>query len=456
MRRGFVVVALLLLSVCATMAEDRALVRLDLPDTGPAYQFGGWLQSALAPAARTRWPDVDERGALEEQPDCIVSWSRSQRPDTGVKLLQDHVRAGGGAVFVVGAGDEHVRYARAVWGPLDVNIQAQDRSASDARWVSHPLTEGGEAIGAVETGSRLSGDGGSPLIRAGGATVAIAFDWGPLGRAVLIDEGVIFDQLHEASPRPALRDFIVRAAEWAAQIEEREPTVEPERASPPSIEELIGAPAVDAPVSDRTIVILPETEDHWAEIHPIVMRELERRDLNLRVPRVHEGDPVFTSERLDRAGLLVLGPQREKAEWTEPHVIRRFFQQGGRILCIPHARGGTQERMVGLNELLRPLRITANLSRPRGTLKIEEHAITERLSFPDDLRIDHGAQIWAPLASPLVTVNGRMVAAAYQEGEGRIVIIDGEFLRLTEDRDRPDRDVLALLRRSLRWLLGDL
>lgn len=457
--RGSLTGALVLLALLTgfAWAQERAPVLIDLPTEGPEYHFRGWLQSALDDERLTvRWADLDEEGPPEEEVACLVTWSRPDRSADSAKYLRAQVRNGRGMVYVIGAGEEHVRQARTIWGPLDVNIRPQDRGASDARWASHPLTEDGPSIGAVSAGSSVSGTGGSPLIRAGGATIAMAFDWGPLGRAVLLDQSVLFDQLHEASPRPGVRDFLVRSVAWAAYLDEMEPTAPPDRPPVPPVEEPTGVTPVDPPDWDRTIVVLPEDVDHWEHIHPLVMSELERRELNIRVPRVHEGDPVFTTERLRRVGLLVFGPEREEVHWTESIAIARYFQQGGRILCIPHARRGTQRRMVGLNQLLSHLRITAALGRGAGHARLEEHPITERVSFPDDLRVTGGIHVWAPLTAPLVTVDRRPLAAAWQQGEGRIVLIDGELLRLKGDRDRPHRDVATFLRRSLDWLLGDL
>ena len=452
-----IALALVVLLASVAVAEE-PLVLLDLPAEGPPSNLGAWLQGELGgEALRVHWPDPGERVRLADGPECLVTWSQPNRPAGSVKQLRAQVRSGGGMVYVIGAGDRHIRQARSLWGPIDVNIQPQKGvGASDARWAAHPLTAGGDSIGAVIAGSSISGSGGSPLIRAGGLTVAMAFDWGPMGRAVLLDQSVLFDQLHEANPRPAMRDLLVRAVTWAAGADLSEPAVVVDRPPVPPVGELIGETSVTAPEFDRAFVNLPQGRDHWKDIRPVVMDELERRGLDMRMPRVPEGEPVFTTERLDRTGLLVFGTDREEVHWTESITIGRYFEQGGRILCIPHARRRTQERMMGLNDLLSQLRITASLGRPRGQVEFVEHPITGRMRGSDDLTVPAGVQIWGPLTSPVATARNRSLVSTYERGEGRIVLIDGELLRLTEERNRPHRDVLTLLRRSLDWLLGDL
>lgn len=448
-----------LLALCFGLAfaqGDRS-VELDLETAGPQHSLGNWLLGALADEGMTtHWPRADRRERREERPAALVTWSQPDRAPGDARRLRAQVREGGGMVYVVGAGEADLRQARRIWGPLDVNIQLHDGGASQARWIEHPLTGGSGSFGAVNAGSGISAPGGSPLIRAGGVSVAMAFDWGPLGRAVIIDQSAVFSQMHEASPRPEIRDFLVRATAWASGLDADAPPPPAEPRRPPPVEELTGAPQVGAPAFDRTLVMLPEEGDEWAQFRPLVISELERKGLNVRVPRLREDEPVFTPERLDRVGLVVLGSDREEVHWGEAFALARYFEQGGRILCIPHARRHTQTRMIALNDLLSPLRLSVSLGRHGGPLKLEEHPITDGLSFPEGLRDSSGSQITGPLTSPLVTVLGRTAAAAWQDGEGRIVIIDGDILRLKEGRGEPQRDINRLLRRSLDWLLGEL
>jgi hypothetical protein len=450
-------VALLALLAGLAIAQQDAVVEIDLPADGPQHSFGSWLVGELADdRLTTRWPEVERQGRPDSPPATIVAWTRPNRAGGDAKRLRAQVRDGRGMVFVIGPGEQHIREARTIWGPLDVNIQRQQGGTSDARWVAHPLTEGGRSIGAVEAGTSISGDGGSPLIRAGGQTVAMAFDWGPLGRAVILDSSVIFDELHEASPRPALRDFLTRSIEWTAGLDSVESPGLPTPGDRPAVRDVPGTPPVEAPVSDRVLIAMPDSGDNWAEITRMVIPELERRNLNLRSARATGDEPFFTDDRLDRTGLLVLGSDRTEVHWTEPMAIARYLEQGGRILCVPHVDRRNQPRMIALNQLLSQLRITVSLGRRGGQIVLGDHQITERVTMPDDLRADGGTQVWAPLTTPLVRVDNRPAAVAWQHGDGRIVIIDGELLRLQEGRGQPHRDIRTLLRRSLDWLMGDL
>jgi hypothetical protein len=360
---------------------------------------------------------------------------------------------------VVGEGPRHLRRARAVLGPLDVNVRELDGGAGSAEWASHPLTDGSPDLGAVTAGASISGAGAMPLIRSGGRDLAVAFDWGPLGRAVILDHSVLFDQLHEASPRPAVRDFLVRATVWAARVGEEVVESPIDRPEIPSIEELMGEDAA-GPIEHMTAVVdLPDDDRHdWPALRELLLDEIERAGLETDMPQARDGGPVLDSDALERAGIVVVGSGREEAEvhWSEPLALGWFFNRGGRILAIPHAAGGTMGRMVGFNELLTQLRIAVSLGRENGRTQLVLHPITRGISMPEDgLRMRDGAQVWAPLTRPLVTVRSRPAAVAWQLGEGRIVIIDGQLLLTQRKQDEPYRQMVSLLRNSIEWLMGE-
>ncbi len=452
----------LLLVGPAVAEEDEPIVAIDLPTMGPQARFGNWLEGALRDEpVRVRWPKFDERGELEDAPACVVTWSDPDRTGRETKRLRGHVRDGGGVVYVVGEGERHIRSARSLLGPLDVTIDELDGGAGSPEWVEHPLTGGFEEPGAVTAGAAISGVGGSPLIRVGGSQIASAFDWGPLGRAVIIDQSVLFDQLHEASPRPAVRDFVLRAALWAARAGEWSAPAEPtEGPDIPSVEELIGQQSVSPVAYETAVVDLPDDDrDRWPAVRALLADELERAELEVEEPRQREGEPLLDADALERAGIAVIGSGREGTEihWSEPLAVGWFFNGGGRILAIPHASGGTMKRMVGFNKLLTQLRVAVSLERDDGRARIVPHPITDGIELPEEgLRVGDGAHIWAPLTESLVTVNDAPAAAAWQLGEGRIVIIDGELLLPHGDEERPYREMVSLLRNSIEWLMGEM
>lgn len=457
-------VALLALIAIAAQAQDGdPLIAIDLPTMGPQARFGDWLDDALSDEeVRVRWPHLDGIGELEDAPACVVTWSDPERGEGETKRLRGHIRAGGGLVYVIGEGERHIRRARTLLGPLDVDVRELDGGAGAADWVPHRLTEGGPDIGAVTAGSSISGAGTMPLIRTGGRQIAVALDWGPLGRAVILDHSVLFDQLHESSPRPAVRDFLVRATLWAARVGEAaadgsEPTERPEI---PSIEELIGPEPVSPVEYNTAVVDLPDDNKHnWGELRGLVLQELERARLDVDEPQRRDDQPLLDADALERAGLLVIGSGRDAEEihWSEPLAVGWFFKRGGRILAIPYAAGGTMTRMVGFNELLTQLRIAVSLERDNGQAQLALHPITRGIRMPEDgLRMREGAQIWAPLTEPLVTVRSRPAAVAWQSGEGRIVVIDGQLLLAQRGQDEPYSQMVALLRNSIEWLMGEL
>ncbi|NLO07987.1 MAG: hypothetical protein GX131_19370 [candidate division WS1 bacterium] len=436
-------------------AQDAPVVLMALPDAGQQRDFGVWLQDALGDEPlQVEWPQLSGRDASEQAPACVVTWSQLERPAGETKQLRAHIRSGGGMVYVVGEDREHRQRARAFWGPLDVNIEDAGGPTSAAEWVPHPLTHGREPIGAVNSGCYVDGEGVSPLIRAGNGHIAAAFDWGPLGRAVIVDAAALFGQLDQASPRPAMRDFIVRSVLWAADAGDAAGGPEIGHPAPPTSGGAIGAGPVDAPQYTRAVVELPTDRERWPQVREVVLAELQRAGLEISEPRVGEGEALITTDRLERAGLLVLGSSREEVQWNEPLAVGWFFSRGGRILAIPHAGEGTMTRMIGFNQLLTQLRIAASLARPGGDVGLVPHPITSGMMLEEQPRVRGGAQVWAPLTDPLVTVRRRPAAAAWQLGEGRIVVIDGELLAPQGDDKRTLDSMRTLLRRSLDWLMG--
>lgn len=114
-------------------------------------------------------------------------------------------------------------------------------------------------------------------------------------------------------------------------------------------------------------------------------------------------------------------------------------------------------RMVGFNEMLTQLRIAVSLERDNGRAQLVEHPITEGIRMPEDgLGMRGGARVWAPLTEPLVTVRNQPAAVAWQRGEGRIVVIDGQLLLSQGGEDEPYPEMVTLLRNSIEWLEGEL
>jgi hypothetical protein len=275
-----------------------------------------------------------------------------------------------------------------------------------------------------------------------------------------VDHSVLFDQLHEASPRPAVRDFLVRATMWAARAGDWTTRPEPpDRSEIPGVEELIGEQPVGRPAHDTAVLDLPDdAKNDWPAISDLLHRELERADLEIEEPTPREGKPLLDSDTLERAGIVVIGSGRdgEQVHWSEPLALGWFFNRGGRILAIPHAAGGTMTRMVGFNELLTQLRIAVSLERDNGRMELEQHSITDGIRMPSNgLPLRKGARVWAPLTEPLVTVRGAPAAAAWQLGEGRIVIIDGQLLLPQRKQEEPYDQTVRLLSNAIDWLMGE-
>ncbi len=457
--------ALLALTAPSGAQDGGPPVVLDLPGAGPQHSLGAWLAQALVGKPVTvGGPEAHEGPLLEQPAAAIVTWSDPGRDGLAMKRLRAHVRNGGGLVYVVGAGEANIQRARSLLGPLDVNVEEADGGSGYASWVEHPLTEGAEAIGAVTPGATISGTGGSSLAEVNGEAVAMAFDWGPLGRAVVLDQSMIFDHLHRDSPRPAVRAVLVDAVLWAARAEasgaeittEGPPGPAPEGPEGPVWGDLPEPGPVGSPAHMAALLDVPEEGDGWPEIRNLLLRELERADLTVDAPHVDEGAPVITAERLEQAGVLVVGSGRESVSFTEPVAVERFFVEGGRLLFIGHARARSQKRMIGFNELLTGLQIATTLNRPGGEVALMPHAITEGLAPAEEMRVRGGMQIWAPLTDTLVEVAGRPAAAAWQSGEGRVVVIDGELLRPRDDERRAPEAMRRLLRNAIKWLLGEL
>lgn len=454
--------AAVLLPALACAQTQQPVVMLDLPTDGPQYSFGTWLRGALVgEPLRLRWPEADQSGNLSEAPAAVVTWSLPDSPGQRTRQLRDLVRQGGGLVYVVGAGSRHLRRARSFWSALDVNIESSAGQSGFATWARHPLAADAGAIGAVSPGVFISGVGGNPLARVGAGAVAMSFDWGPLGRAVIVDESLLFDELHQDSPRPALRDVLVRAVRWAAEGDPVAAVLTPP--APPRLrtegglwDDLAQPGSVAPPASMSALLDVPNDRDNWPAIRGALVAALERAGLAIEEPRVAAGEPVITEEGLARAGLLVVGSGREEVAVSEALAVARFFDGGGRLLFIGHAVERSQKRMIGFNQLLNALPMAASLNRPGGFIALRPHPIADGLRAPGEVRIRGGMQVWSPLAEPLVAVNDRPAGAAWQSGEGRAVLLDGELLLAPPGQDRPLPAMLDLLRNAVDWLLGEL
>ena len=133
----------------------------------------GIAQALIGEPVTVAWPEVDDEPPPEDGPAAIVTWSDPGLGGTQMRVLRERVRAGGGLVYVVGAGEANIQRARALLGPLDVNVEEADGGSGYASWAEHPLTAGAAAIGAVTPGATVSGVGGSPLAQVNGVFNAI-------------------------------------------------------------------------------------------------------------------------------------------------------------------------------------------------------------------------------------------------------------------------------------------
>jgi len=444
--------------VCSTVLaqEEEPLVLLDLATLGPPYDFGTWLQDTLADEPlEMRWPDLDEAGGLAEVPSCVVTWSDPDRTGDEVRQLRGHLRRGDGMLYVVGASRAHLAAARSFWAPLHVNVQAATAVSGFPAWGDDPLTQGLPALGATTANVTLSGRHGKPLIRVAGQPVAMSFDWGEGGRAVIVDQALLGDPLSTQRPPVAIRDFLVRCVLWPAESRgapappepEPEPTPEPEPAT-----EVTQAPPIGPPASKRALVDMGALEDSWPEIKARVVAALEGADLRVREARMREGEPVLTSESLDGVGVLALGSCRDIAQ-SEAMAVSRFYAAGGRLLLVAHTTGHTLHRlwMIEFNEILAELELSASLARPHGQAEFSEHPITRRLRGP--VTAPGGVQIWTYLADTLVEVFGLPAAVAQQTQTSRAVLMDGGLLLPMPGEEEPAGEFTTMLERSVKWLI---
>jgi len=223
--------ALACATICCPVAvaqQDQPLVLFDLATLGPPYDFGAWLQDALArEPLELRWPDLDEAGALEDVPACVVTWSDPTRSGDEARQLRGQLRHAGGMVYVVGGGRAHLSAARAFWAPLDVNLRQASGGSGFPEWSDHPLTEGLTSLGAATPSCLISGPSGEPLIAVAGQATAMGFDWGGQGRSVVVDQALFGDPLSSQRPRPAMRQFLVRCVRWTAEASAAQPSPGP-------------------------------------------------------------------------------------------------------------------------------------------------------------------------------------------------------------------------------------
>lgn len=451
--------AALTLPLAPVMADDQApLVALELTTTGPSYDFGMWMLDVLAGEDLTvRWPEQDQAGEMEGTAACVVTWSDPERPGDWGRRMRALMRQGMGMVFVVGAGRSHVRTSRNFWSNLEVDIEQAGGEAGFATWGRHPITEELPNIGVADPQSYISGPGATPLIRFGGQSLAAAFDWGDQGRAVIIDHAILSSQLSTSSPRPALRQFLVRSVLWAAgaypaaATEPTTPTAEPPVPEEPRLEPL------EPMAGDRVLVDIAADDNGWAEIRQSVVSVLEREQLSVRSVRGPEGQERLTEDELAQRGLVVIGAARADFSYSEALALRRFFERGGRILLLLRDEKRPHPRMVALNRLLSELELAASLGRLKGKAEFRAHEITRELYLrtvfaQDEPQVGPGAQVWAWQADPLVTVRGGVAAAALQTENSRLVIMDaGLLLPWREGGTDP---FLTLLEGALRWLVG--
>ncbi len=439
--------------------DDAPLVLLDLATIGPTYDFGVWLMDALDDEGlRGRWPDFDEAGEVEESPACVVTWSDPSRGGVWTKRMRGHLSRGGGMIYIVGTGPRHLRAARDFWAWLGIDIEAADGEAGFARWGRHPLTEGLPNIGAADPGAYISGAGGSPLIRCGGDALAMAFDWGEQGRGVIVDQGVLGDQLNSAQPRPALRELLMRCARWTAG------------AAPPADQDTdvpdTDAPDVDIPepvaigamASDRVLVDIAADDQEWPRISERVVSALEAADLRVEMADAAQGQPRLTEESLAGMGMVVIGAARDDFTWSEGLALRRFVDAGGRALLLVREQKKPHARMVSFNGLLVELELAASLGRRRGKVQLHRHAITKGVGSrsvlrSEDILVGPGARIWAWQADPVISVFGSVAAAAEQTETSRLFIMDAGLLLPWQQRDPAD-SIFAVLTNAVKWLTG--
>jgi len=437
------------------LADDGPLVVLDLATEGPAFDFGLWLIDRLGSEDLTvRWPDHDEAGELQGNPTCVVTWSNPARGGDWERRMREHLRRGGGMLYVVGEGTRNLRAARDFWSFMDVDIEAAGGESGYARWGVHPLTQGLPNIGAADPGAYISGTGASPLIRFGGQALAVAFDWGDLGRAVIIDGAILTSQLSASQPRPALRELLPRCVLWTAggplSVAVQPPA---EETTPPVFTP--GTGGVGALGADRVLVDIAGGDAGWSQVSDLVGQALASERLTAERPPGEASG--LTDASLSGVGMAVIGAARDDFSWSEALALRRFFGSGGRLLLLVRDEPKPHPRMVAFNRLLGELGLAATLGRRAGKAELHPHPVTQRLGGPAALQAltplaGPGAAIWDWRADPLVTVAGSVAAAALQTDDSRLVIMDAGLL-LPARNNEPDT-FIQLLDSSVQWLAG--
>jgi len=457
---GLVLLVLACATTLCTVAlaqEAEPLVLFDLATLGAPHSFGTWLQDALAGEPfEVRWPDLDEAGSLDETAACVVTWSNPARSGEEARQMRGLLRCGGGVLYVVGARAAQLAAARSFWAALDVNVQPTAGGSGFPTWVEDTLTEGLAALGAVTPNCILPGRDGKPLITVGGQPVAMSFDWGEHGRAIIVDQALLSDPLSTQRPPAPMRDFLSRCVRWAIkpQAAPAEPEDEPEPVPEPTFE-VEEAEPLGPPASNLALVDLDASEDNWPQIAPRVVQALEAADLQVTKAGAVRGEPLLTKDSLDGVGVLAIGSCRDFAP-SEAIAISRFCATGGRLLLLAHTSpvARTRFRMIEFNEILTELELAVSLGRPRGQAKFASHPITRRLRDVDSA--PPGIQIWSYLSDTLVEVFGRPAAVAMQSDNSRAVLMDGGLLLPAPREEQPAREFVRLLERSVKWLTGEL
>ena len=446
------------LCVPATAQDGEPLVLLDLATLGPPYHFGTWLQDALTGEPfDLRWPDLDEAGDLEDVPASVVTWSDPTRSGEEARRLRGQLRHGGGMLYVVGSARGHLSATRAFWAPLRVNAQPATGASGFAEWAPHEVTGDLPRLGATTANCFLSGPNGQPLITVTGQAVAMAFDWGVNGRAIVLDQALLGDPLSTERPPASMREFLKRSVTWTIKPAEDSGPVEPGPVPRPEPHFDVPEPEpVGPPPSKVALVDMSAADDNWPVIRAQVVEALQAGGLEVEVASAPgEDEPVFTSASLEGIGVLAIGSCRD-FQPAESIAVARFFATGGRLLLVPHVKDQVRNRfrMIYFNEILAELELAASLARPHGQAEFAAHPITEGLRPVP--AAPGGIQIWSYLADTLVEVFGLPAAVALQSDTSRLVLMDGGLLLPVRGEQAPAREFLTVLQRSVTWLVGDL
>ncbi len=431
---------------------------LDLATLGPPYDFGAWLQGALArEPLELRWPDLDEAGALRDVPSCVITWSDPTRSGDQARQLRGQLRHGGGMLYVVGTSRGHLSAARAFWAPLDVNLQSAAGGSGFPEWGDHPLTEGLTSLGATMPRCLISGPGGEALVVVAGQATAMAFDWGEQGRCVIMDQALLGDALSSRRPRPAMREFLVRCVRWAAEARTTQPSPRPQPGPKPEPQFEMPEPAPIQPISSNiALVDMGADDDNWPSIRARVVEALKAADLEVEMAAPPTGEqPLLTNASLDGIGILVIGSCRQ-FQPSEPIAVSRFYATGGRLLLLPHVENLVHNRfrMIYFNDILVELELAASLARPHGQTQFFSHPITEGLT--ETIPVPGGVKVQSYLADTLLEVAGLPAAVALQSESSRLVLMDAGLLLPTKDEQAPARELVTMLGRSVRWLTGEM